>query len=310
MSPVVIAHRGASGYLPEHTLEAKVLAYGLGADFIEQDVIATRDGVLIVLHDAYLDFVTDAEERFPERRRSDGRIYAMDLDLDEIRSLRVHERRRPGSSEPVFPDRFPRKLMEFRISTFDEELRLIQGLNHSTGRDVGVYPEIKDPALHAEKNIDLAHLLLTMLEDFGYRSREDNVFVQCFDAGELRRVREELGTDLKLTQLLADDDPMGPEALGTIAEYADGVGLPYSSLIRESPGSVSGMEGSGLSEEIHDAGLVVHPYTFRRDRTPAYAESFDALLAFFYEVVRVDGLFCDHPDDAVRIRDALRLDSG
>jgi glycerophosphoryl diester phosphodiesterase len=94
--PLVIAHRGASGYLPEHTLPSKALAHAMGADFLEQDVVATRDGQLIVFHDLYLDDLTDVSERFPGRARGDGRHYCMDLDLDEIRTLRVHERVRPG----------------------------------------------------------------------------------------------------------------------------------------------------------------------------------------------------------------------
>ena len=104
--PVVIAHRGASGYLPEHTLEAKALAYGLGADFLEQDVVATRDHELVVLHDLYLDDVTNVAQIFPGRQRTDGHYYVIDFDLSELRALSVSERRRPGSEEPLFEQRF------------------------------------------------------------------------------------------------------------------------------------------------------------------------------------------------------------
>src|ERR1043165_1359827 len=91
-SPIVIAHRGASGYLPEHTLAAKALAYGLGADYLEQDIVLSKDDVPVVLHDIYLDTVTDWSRRFPERKRSDGRFYALDLSLAELKQLRVTER--------------------------------------------------------------------------------------------------------------------------------------------------------------------------------------------------------------------------
>src|SRR5690554_7145662 len=91
--PFVIAHRGASGYLPEHTLEAKALAYGQGADYLEQDVVATRDDELVVLHDVHLDHVTDVARRYPGRRRRDGHWYARDFTLAELRTLEVHERR-------------------------------------------------------------------------------------------------------------------------------------------------------------------------------------------------------------------------
>src|SRR5690606_14785247 len=115
--PFVIAHRGASGYLPEHTREAKMLAYGQGADYLEQDVVATRDGELVVLHDVYLDVVTDVAARFGERRRTDGRFYAVDFTLDELKTLRVVERRQPGTNDRVFPRRFADDEVEFRIVT-------------------------------------------------------------------------------------------------------------------------------------------------------------------------------------------------
>jgi len=104
-APIVIAHRGASGYLPEHTLEAKALAYGLGADYLEQDVVATRDAQLVVLHDLHLDDVTDVASRFPGRQRADGRHYAIDFDLAELQQLAVSERRKPGSRSARFPER-------------------------------------------------------------------------------------------------------------------------------------------------------------------------------------------------------------
>src|ERR671913_1263146 len=113
--PIVIAHRGASGYLPEHTLAGKALAYGLGADFLEQDVVATRDSQLVVLHDIYLDDVTDVAVRFPGRHREDGRHYVVDFDLAELQTLTVFERRAPGSSAAKFPSRFPADIGLFGI---------------------------------------------------------------------------------------------------------------------------------------------------------------------------------------------------
>src|SRR6185503_3100921 len=106
--PIVIAHRGASGYLPEHTLVAKALAHGLGADYLEQDVVATRDGKLVVLHDLYLDDVSDVAERFRGRQRDDGLHYVIDFDLTELKTLTVFERRAPGSAAAKYPARFPR----------------------------------------------------------------------------------------------------------------------------------------------------------------------------------------------------------
>ncbi len=103
---LVIAHRGASGYLPEHTLEAKALAYGMGADYLEQDVVATRDDELVVIHDIHLDRVSNVAEKFPRRKRDDGRYYVRDFDLAEIRTLRAWERRNDDGISPVFRSAF------------------------------------------------------------------------------------------------------------------------------------------------------------------------------------------------------------
>ena len=119
----IIAHRGASGYLPEHTLPAKALAYAMQSDFLEQDVVATRDDQLVVLHDIHLDRVTDVAQRYPARARDDGRYYARDFDLDELRRLRVTERT-DASGRAVYPKRFPAGTGRFHIHTLAEELEL------------------------------------------------------------------------------------------------------------------------------------------------------------------------------------------
>ena len=310
--PVVIAHRGASGYLPEHTLEAKALAYGLGADFLEQDVVATRDHELVVLHDLYLDNVTNVAQSFPGRQRTDGHYYVIDFDLSELRALAVSERRRPGSEEPLFEQRFPVGTLGFRIATLDEEIQLIQGLNRSTGRNVGLYPEIKHPRWHFDHGVDLARLVLEKLRAYGYEHADDMVFVQCFDAVELQRVRAELKSSLKLVQLINDDtmyrELLTRTGLARIARYAQGLGPPYSQLVTVPKTAAGGakLSSSRLAGEAREAGLLLHPYTFRRDRLPQYTDSLEELLVFFISEVRVDGVFCDHPDIAVSVRNELQ----
>ena len=157
---LVIAHRGASGYLPEHTLAAKAMAHAQLADYIEQDLVMTRDDRVIVLHDHHLDQVTNVRDVFAERHRDDGRYYVVDFTLEEIRSLSVYERFdfEDGTALPVFADRFPVGVSRFRIHTFEEEIELIQGLNISTGRSVGIYPEIKSPGFHQEEVYILSEL--------------------------------------------------------------------------------------------------------------------------------------------------------
>lgn len=301
--PIVIAHRGASGYLPEHTLAAKALAYGLGADFLEQDVVATRDGELVVLHDLYLDDVTDVAVRFPARHREDGRHYVIDFDLAELRELKVYERRKPGEAAARYPQRFPEDVGILRIATLEEELALVAGLNRSMGRSVGIYPEIKHPSWHREHGIDLTEKLLTVLRAFGYRRREDAAFVQCFDAAELARVRGELGCELRLIQLVGSEPEyrtlLTPSGLESLARHAYGLGPHYSQLA--APGRGSEPRVTELARNAKAAGLALHPYTFRADDLPVYARTLEELIEFFAVEAQVDGLFCDHTDVAVRV---------
>jgi glycerophosphoryl diester phosphodiesterase len=302
--PIVIAHRGASGYLPEHTLPAKALAYGLGADFLEQDVVATRDRQLVVLHDIFLDDVTNVAQRFPGRNRNDGRHYVVDFDLAEIETLAVCERRAPASGAARFPSRFPTGTVIAGVATLATELKLIRGLNKSMRRTVGIYPEIKDPQWHRQHGIDLAALLLAELAAFGYEAAGDPAFVQCFDARELERVRNELGCALPLVQLVQPTPEyaglLTADGLARVARYAQGLGPSHAQLAR---GESGGPRLTPLVRLAHDCGLRLHPYTFRRDELPPYARTLEELLTFFFLEARVDGVFCDHPDIAVRVRD-------
>jgi len=311
--PLVIAHRGASGYLPEHTLAAKVLAHAMGADFIEQDVVMSRDGVPVVMHDIYLESTTDVAQRFPDRARADGRFYATDFELAEIRELRVHERSTrdaSGREVPVYPDRYPLQPGLFGVPTLAEEIRLISGLDRSRGRSTGLYIELKAPLRHGAEGLDIAAAILRVLEEEGYADRTQQVFLQCFDDRTLRRLRHELKTPLPLIQLIAENDWGEDSAvdydhlqtargLAEIATYADGIG-PWLEQI------YLGRTGSGeirLSELVALAkkqGLLIHPYTFRRDALPEGMGSFDDLLDLFLIKLSVDGLFTDFPDLVVQ----------
>ncbi len=129
---LVIAHRGASGYLPEHTLESKALAFGQQADYLEQDLAMTKDNRLIVIHDHFLDGLTDVAKKFPDRKRADGRYYVIDFTLDEIKSLEMTENFevKDGKQAQVYPNRFPMWQSHFTIHTLEEELEFIQGLEN------------------------------------------------------------------------------------------------------------------------------------------------------------------------------------
>ena len=308
MTPLVIAHRGASGYLPEHTLAAKALAHEMGADFLEQDIVASRDDELVVLHDIHLDRVTDVADRFGGRARADGRFYVRDFDWVELRSLTAWERMRADGSR-VYPGRYAAKSGNFRLNTFAEEMEFVQTLNAESGRNVGIYPEIKRPAWHREEGVDISPLLLKLLDDFGYTKREDAVFVQCFDDTEIYRLRHELACPLRLVQLIGDnswleattdyDSLRRADGIRKIAESADAIG-PHISHLYELEKIDSAPVSTGLTEMAHDNGLLVHPYTFRADDIPAGFASFEELIRYFADDIGIDGLFTDFPDLALK----------
>lgn len=305
---LIIAHRGASGYLPEHTLEAKAYAYALGADFLEQDLVATRDDELVVVHDIHLDRVTNVASVFPARARDDGRFYARDFDLAEIRQLSVSERRRGDNNAAVFPKRFPVNTGRFGVPTLAEEIALIQGLNQSTGRNVGIYPEIKRPAWHKDNGIDISRLVLNALAELGYSDASDRVFLQCFDFHECVRIRNDLGCTLKLVQLLdqpgSDEAPgsdygylASKEGLSEIARFADGVGPWLGHLVR-----IADIDGhpmsSGFVSMAHDLDLAVHPWTFRAEQLIPGFDTLTEMVRWCVEELKIDGLFTDFPDQA------------
>lgn len=296
-APLVIAHRGASGYLPEHTLEAKAAAHAMGADYLEQDIVLSRDGVLMVMHDIHLDATTDVAERFPDRARVDGRFYAIDFTAAEIQSLNAGERRSLRDGNAVFKDRFPVGLGTFRVPTLAEEIALIQGLNQSTKRETGLYIEIKEPAFHRAEGADISVSLLDLLGKFDIG---DQLFVQCFDWQETQRLRKELGYQGRLVQLLGENDWWDlagtdfdwlrtAEGMAEIVTVADGIGPRIQHVLDEKG------EPTDLVRLAHQVGLVVHPYTFRADRMPEFATDYVHLISLA-NAAGVDGMFTDFPD--------------
>ncbi|MDA0706880.1 MAG: glycerophosphodiester phosphodiesterase [Proteobacteria bacterium] len=314
MKPAVIAHRGASGYLPEHTRPAKVLAHLLGADFIEQDVVATRDDELIVLHDIHLDTVTDVTIRYPDRARPDGRYYVRDFDLAEIRTLTAWERMKADGTA-VYPGRYPARTGHYRVHTFLEELQLINRLNKATGRQAGIYPEIKSPAWHLEEGVDLSPLVLAQIREFDGAGDSNPVFVQCFDDSEVRRIKNDLRCRWPIVQLIglnqwheADTDyveMVTPAGLARVAEVADGIGPHLSLLYELNQGKVA---KTTLVSDAHDLGLIVHPYTFRSDDLPDGFSSLESLVRFCVVEQQIDGLFTDFADQVNAIIRAIESD--
>jgi glycerophosphoryl diester phosphodiesterase len=300
---IVIAHRGASGYLPEHTLPAVAMAHAQGADFIEQDIVLSKDHEPIVIHDLILDNVTNVAEVFQKRKRDDGHYYVADFTLAELRELQVHERMDAKFGRPAFPRRFPTGEGRFGIATLAEHIELIQGLNRSTGRNVGLLVELKEPSRHLAEGGDMGRIVLETLTKYGYKNRDDLAIIQSFDMAGMRRLRNELHTDLRIVQLMNEETLKLPSdasreqmsaALAGVAEYADGVGPSLEMLLTRSriPGNPQLAE---LVQLAHAENLFVYCYTFRTETVPPQFADFAELVEAF-EAAEIDGFITDFPD--------------
>lgn len=323
--PIVIAHRGASGYLPEHTLPAYALAVFQGADYIEPDLVITQDGVLIARHDNLLDLTTDVAKRaeFASRKTTktvDGREvtgwFSEDFTLAEIKQLRAIERIpdiRPGNQ------RFDG---QFEVPTLDEIIQLVKAMEPLAGRRIGLYPETKHPGYFAERGLALEPPLLDALHAAGYRKADDPVFIQSFEISNLQQLNQK--TRLRLVQLLwlrgqpADVRKTGGSlsyaAMSTagglrgIAEYADAVGVEKQHFILrpDEQGRLSSANATALIHNAHQAGLLVHAYTFRAEnaylsranKSAGKSEDYGDITAEIQEYINtgIDGFFIDHPD--------------
>jgi glycerophosphoryl diester phosphodiesterase len=265
---VVIAHRGASGFLPEHTKEAAVLSFMQGADYIEQDLVVSKDKHLMVLHDIHLEAVTNVEDVFGERKREDGRYYAIDFTLEELRRLSVHERQRTNR-QAVFPSRYQGKA-HFTIATFAEHVELISELNRAFNKDVGLIPEIKAAAWHQDEGIDISALVVDELNALKLNRSDMNIYIQSFDPSVLKRLRQEFAVQVKLVQLIGENDWSNASAdydymrsqdgLRDVASYADAIG-PYLPQIID----LGSQHITSLGARANALGLTVFAYTFRTD---------------------------------------------
>jgi glycerophosphoryl diester phosphodiesterase len=319
--PVIIAHRGASGERPEHTLEAYERAIDQGADYIEPDLVLTRDGILIARHENEISGTTDVatREEFRDRKRTkviDGETvsgwFTEDFTIVEIDSLRTKER-----LPEIRPDNVTFDLLG-RVPSFRAILMLVKAKEKETGRRIGIYPETKHPSYFASIGLPHEFPLLQLLNEFGYTKRTDPIFIQSFEVGNLRALRTK--TEVRLIQLVSAEggpadlpklhylDMMTPAGLREIATYADGIGPDKAMII---PRTESGALGTPtkLVAHAHEAHLAVHPWTFRRENffLPSDFKSGDdprghgdlAAEIRAFAATGIDGLFCDNPSDAV-----------
>ncbi len=325
----VIGHRGASGYRPEHTLAAYQLATTQCADYIEPDLVATKDGELVARHENEISGTTDVEDRpeFAERRTTktvDGTEitgwFTEDFTLAELRTLRAEERIpdvRPANT--AFDGLYP-------IPTFEEVVDFARRSRTCDGQPLGIAPELKHPTYFDSVGLSLEEKVVEVLEANGYGDKQDPVVLQSFETANLREL-DEL-TDVDLAQLVncsgapydlvAAGDPRGyaelttREGLREIAGYADVLGACKDLMIpREADGTLG--EPASVIADAHAAGLEVHGWTFRAENSflPAeYRSSADPAehgdlvgeIGTFVEA-GMDGIFSDHPDLAVAAAD-------
>lgn len=316
--PVVIAHRGASGYRPEHTLAAYRMAIRQGADYIEPDLVSTRDGVLVARHENEISQTTDVALRpqFADRRTTkvvDGREltgwFTEDFTLAELRSLRAVERLPHLRPENTHYDR------AFRIPTFAEILDLAQRESRRRGVVVGVYPETKHPSYFAALGLGLERPLLAELRSRHLDRPNSPVLVQSFETANLRWLART--SRVPLVQLVdatgapndlvavGDDRPYAdlvtPAGLRTVASYAAAIGVAKHLVLPRDGGGAVGAP-STLVADARAAGLAVHVWTLRAeaDFRPAGLDAHAEVAAFLD--AGVDGIFTDHPDIAVEVR--------
>mgnify|MGYP002629102768 CR=1 FL=1 len=293
-APLVIAHRGASGHRPEHTLEAYALAVQMGADFIEPDLVRTKDGVLVVRHENEIGATTDVAAKFATRQTRkviDGDTisgwFTEDFTLPELRTLRAKER---------LPFRSHASDGQFLVPTFDEVLALADSLGRARGRVVGVYPETKHPAYFRGIGLPLEEPLLNALRARGLDRADAPVFIQSFEDGNLRVLATQ--TRVHLIQLVSTAPQVTPTALRDIATYAYGIGANTRLIIGEDSSAVP----TSLIADAHAVGLRVHAWTLRPEPQFLAKRYRGDPLAEVRELVRlgIDGLFGDYPDQVVQ----------
>jgi glycerophosphoryl diester phosphodiesterase len=330
--PLVIGHRGAAGYRPEHTLASYELAVRMGADYFEPDLVSTKDGKLVTRHENEIGGTTNVAERpeFAARKATkvvDGVTltgwFTEDFTLAELKTLRAKER---------IPEVRPRNTLydgRFEIATFQEVIDLQRRLSKELRRDIGIYPETKHPTYFQDIGLPLEPKLVDALNRNGLNRRDAKVFVQSFEVANLKALNRSLRVPLvqlvnatgapydfvKAGDKRTYDDLVKPVGLKEVSTYADGIGPSKDRVIpRDAAGFLT--TPTSLVQDAHAANLVVHPFTFRNENTflpadyrtsadpAAYGRAFDEYAKFF--ATGVDGLFSDNSDTAVEARSTIR----
>ncbi|MFM7186922.1 MAG: glycerophosphodiester phosphodiesterase family protein [Armatimonadota bacterium] len=273
----VVAHRGASGYLPEHTLEAYTLAHSQGADYIEPDVILTRDNVLVCLHDLALETTTDVAARFPDRKRADGHWYTIDFTLAELKQLSVFGRVKAAERETM---------QGYQIATLDELIHLVQRLNKAVSRRTALLIETKDPDWHAKQGKPLEPVLKQTLARHKVDTSTEGYIIQSFDDAHLKCLRDSHNLQLPLMWLTGELPSV--DKIDDMRAWANGIN-PHRSAIEED--GKPNTAGLVVLERMHSRGMKMFVWTFN-DEPDVFRR--------FLERYGVDGVITNNPDAGVR----------
>lgn len=332
--PLIIAHRGASGYLPEHTIEAYQKAIDLGADYIEPDLVMTKDGVLVVRHEPMLSQTTNISEldqfiHHKKKRKLDGvwveDWFVCDLNLEEIKALKARQ---------AFPDRPQNLNDQFEIPTFEEVIQLVLEQKH----EVGIYPETKHPKFHQEIDLALTDTLLQVLNKYGLNSAKSPVFIQSFEVENLQNIRAEstvktiqlisaggvnqdgtldfqIRADRAISEVMPYDfyihgdgrsykDLITDEGLDFIQTYANGIGV-WKPFIIPYDSNFQALKHTDIIDRAHEKGLLIHAYTFRNESKRLltnYNNKPELEYKAFY-ALGLDGVFTDFIETAKKAMD-------
>jgi len=306
MYPQVIGHRGASGYLPENTLVAVELAHRQGVDWIECDVVLTKDEQVLVLHDVELDLVTDVAAKYPNRARDDGRYYAIDFTLEEIRCLRSRVRLNHDLSAVLYEGRFVTEPEPQALITLEEFILAMQKLNRDSGRNVGLCVELKGPVYHLKAGRDLPGKVAKILDQHGYNSTAARCLVMSFEPPVLQMMRRDLDWQSPMLQLIGPPEwgessfdyarLLTPLGLEEVAQYATWIGTHLPQVITLEANQAP--RSTGLVELAQDCGLRVASFTFQHEGLPA-GHSLAPLLDYAIGPLGLDMPICDFPDVAM-----------
>ncbi len=314
LKPLIVGHRGACGHRPEHTLESYKLAISMGADYVEPDLVSTKDHVLVARHENEIGGTTDVEKKFPNRKTTkviDGKKvtgwFTEDFTLKEIKTLRAKERL--DFRDHSFDGKF-------EIPTFEEILNLVQAESKKLNKKIGIYPETKHPSYFQSINLPLEEPLIDLLNKFKLNDKKSSVFIQSFELTNLKKLKKM--TPLPLIYLIDDPDlvpydhvlakdkrtyldMLNPSNLKEISLTASGIG-PYKRYIIPADSKNNALPPTSLIKNAHALGLKVHAYTFRSEGQYLLNDYKNNPTSeyFAYFNLGVDGLFTDFPDAAVK----------